>query len=29
MTLVKLIWNMDSFKMVFEKDTFERENRLL
>ena len=28
MTLVMFIWNMDSFKIVFVKDTFNRENRL-
>ena len=28
MTLVMFIWNMDSFKIVFVKDTFKRENCL-
>ncbi len=29
MTLVKLIWNMDLFKIVFGKDDFESENRFM
>ena len=28
MTLVMFIWNIDSFKIVFVKNTFKRENRL-
>ena len=28
MTLVKLIWNMDLFKIVFDKDDFGRKNQL-